>query len=822
MHVAGAQLSTARTGSTAKTSSRTLVLLASLASALVAVPEPGFAQVRREAADHAFATPHFRVPAGPLDQALAAFGAQSGFQLVYDSNLTAGRMSEGLAGVIPPEVAVQRLLAGTGLVAEETGPHSLTLRSAAGGDQGAMTLPPVAVEGRTSPSQAIVGNPPPVYAGGQVASGGQVGLLGNRSIMDTPFSQTNYTAQVLQDQQARTVTDALNNDPSARLSWNDMSYTTAPYIRGFPVSSWDFALNGLFGVIPGLAFSADSVERVEVLHGPSALLNGMPPFGSLGGIINIVPKRAADEPLTRLTATYGSDSQFGGQIDIGRRFGEQKEWGIRFNGTYRNGDTSTRNQSQELGDAVLGLDYRGDRVRFSLDLGYQNLDVQAPMRPTYLSPGVAVPKAPDAGANWFQPWTFAHTKDWYGALRGEYDLAENWTVFGAVGGRQDRSYLLSGFATINNVNGNLTDAPFNFPVYHDSDSQEVGLRGRFSTGPVDHQVALTADRIHDESGSLFPVVATIASNLYAPVVIPEPNYPRLDAPRLSAVDLTSVGFADTMSVLDERVQLVWGLRQQQISSRNFSSTTGAVTSKYDSDALSPAVGFVVKPLENVSLYASYIEGLQQGTVVGIGYANAGQVLPPFVSKQYEVGAKVDWGRLITTLSLFQITQPSGSANLATNLYSADGEQRNRGIELNSFGQLTDQVRILGGVTFLQGRLTSTANGTFNGNTAPGVPDVQMNVGTEWDTPFLPGLTLSGRAIYTSAQYYDNANTQQIPGWVRFDLGARYTFEVRGKSITVRGNVINVANSGYWAAANPTYGLSLGMPRTFLLSTSLDF
>ncbi|MBN8906655.1 MAG: TonB-dependent receptor, partial [Rhodospirillales bacterium] len=64
--------------------------------------------------------------------------------------------------------------------------------------------------------------------------------------------------------------------------------------------------------------------------------------------------------------------------------------------------------------------------------------------------------------------------------------------------------------------------------------------------------------------------------------------------------------------------------------------------------------------------------------------------------------------------------------------------------------------------------------------------------------------------------------QQIPGWVRFDLGARYTFEVRGKSITVRGNVINVANSGYWAAANPTYGLSLGMPRTFLLSTSLDF
>lgn len=145
-----------------------------------------------------------------------------------------------------------------------------------------------------------------------------------------------------------------------------------------------------------------------------------------------------------------------------------------------------------------------------------------------------------------------------------------------------------------------------------------------------------------------------------------------------------------------------------------------------------------------------------------------------------------------------------------------------GIELNAFGAVTDPIRVLGGVTFLQGRLISTAGGTNNGKTAPGVPDVQMNMGAEWETPYLHGLTLSGRAIYTSSQYYDNANTQQIPGWVRFDLGARYKFDVRGQPITIRGNVINVANTRYWAAANPTYGLALGTPRTFLVSTSIDF
>jgi iron complex outermembrane receptor protein len=795
-------------------------LLAGVAVAACCMLLPGVARPQPAPPPQQAAPLSFAIQAGSLDQALAAFGAQSGWQVLYDSALTAGHASTGLTGTMSPDAALQRLLAGSFLIAEQTGPRAVSLSRAVTESQGALALSPVEVQG--AGGQGIIGNPMPVYAGGQVAIGGQLGLLGNRTIMDTPFSQTSFTNKTLQDQQARNVTDVLANEPSVRAGWNDMSYTATPYIRGFAVSSWDFSLNGLFGVVPGLSFSADSAERVEVLHGPSALLNGMPPLGSVGGVINIVPKRAEDEPITRLTTTYASNTQFGTQVDIGRRFGENHEWGIRFNGTYRDGDTASQHQTQALGDAVLGLDYRGNRLRVSLDLGYQDQDTQSPLRPTYLAAGVKVPSAPKADANWFQPWSYAHVKDWYGALRAEYDLTDDWTLFGAVGGRQDRTYLLSGFATINNVNGNLTEAPYNFPVYHDSDSQETGLRGRFATGPVNHQLAITADRIHDELGSAFPVVATIASNLYHPTFIPEPYYAHLDAPRTSAVNLTSLGFADTMSVLDERVQLIWGLRQQQISSRNYSATTGAVTARYDKDALTPTVGIVVKPWQNVSLYASYIQGLQQGSVVGVAYANAGQVLPPFVSQQYEIGAKVDWGRVTTTLALFQITQPSGSANAATNIFSADGEQRNRGIELNSFGQLTDDVRILGGVTFLQGTLTQTANGSYNGNTAPGVPNVQMNIGAEWDTPFLHGLTLSGRTIYTSTQYYDNANTQQIPGWVRFDLGARYTFEVRGKPVTIRGNIFNVANTGYWAAANPTYGLSLGMPRTFLLSTSIDF
>jgi iron complex outermembrane receptor protein len=84
------------------------------------------------------------------------------------------------------------------------------------------------------------------------------------------------------------------------------------------------------------------------------------------------------------------------------------------------------------------------------------------------------------------------------------------------------------------------------------------------------------------------------------------------------------------------------------------------------------------------------------------------------------------------------------------------------------------------------------------------------------------LTLTGRVIYTSSQYYDQANTQKLPDWTRFDLGARYTFErENGKPVTIRADVLNVAGKDYWAQAS-NYGLALGTPRTFLLSATFDF
>ena len=76
-----------------------------------------------------------------------------------------------------------------------------------------------------------------------------------------------------------------------------------------------------------------------------------------------------------------------------------------------------------------------------------------------------------------------------------------------------------------------------------------------------------------------------------------------------------------------------------------------------------------------------------------------------------------------------------------------------------------------------------------------------------------------------AQYADAANTQEIPAWTRFDLGARYLTELDGHMLTLRANVLNVANKNYWASAGGYPGsnyLVLGAPRTFMLSASLEY
>lgn len=188
--------------------------------------------------------------------------------------------------------------------------------------------------------------------------------------------------------------------------------------------------------------------------------------------------------------------------------------------------------------------------------------------------------------------------------------------------------------------------------------------------------------------------------------------------------------------------------------------------------------------------------------------------------------KWDSGTFTHTLSLFDINKPftvtrNGVGNSLPRL-ELDGEQQNRGVEWNVFGQLGREVRVLGGAAYVRARQTRASTVATQGLDAPGTPRWTANLGAEWDTPWLPGLTLNARATHTGAQYLDATNTLRIPAWTRWDLGARYALNLAGHPATVRASVENLSDRHYWSGRFGEGFATLGAPRTFKLSMSMDF
>lgn len=701
------------------------------------------------------------------------------------------------------------------------------------------------------PSTGTLGAPPAPYAGGQVATGGSLGLLGNRGVMDTPFNQTNYTAELIQNQQARTIRDVLANDPSVRVIQAAGGGADSLFIRGFYYDSGDFALNGLYGIAPYYSTGANFIERVEVLKGPSALLNGMTvggagatSAGAVGGSVNLVTKHALDVDITQLTGIYISNSQFGEAIDISRRYGEHKEWGVRLNSTYRNGDTPWNRQTDEFGNVALGLDYRGENARVAVDIGYQADVLNPPLRFFTIAPTTTlIPPPPKAGTNFQVPWAFYEPTDFFSTVRGEVDVTDWMTAYAAFGYHDSNINYAYPSPILTNTApgaassppgrfqlGGLASNPFTGKETFETFAGEAGVRINADTGPINHAFNVgysINDRTYTQRILTPPGGGTIFWNLYTePNNIPRPNFTTLGANQTTGVSLWSVGVSDTMSFLNKRVQLTVGVRRQTAGSEVTNFLSPALSRpEQDASVWTPAYAIVVKPVENISLYANYIEGLQTPVVVSGAFSNVGTVFPPAKTKQAEAGVKIDTGRLTTTMSVFDISQPSIIAvpGVPQPSQQLNGEQRNRGVELNVFGEITPSIRLLGGVALIRGEQVRTPGGLTDGRTAIGVPAVNANIGVEWDTPFVRDLTLTGRVIYTSSQYVNVTNTLTLPEWTRVDLGARYVFTSpwNGKPIVIRASVENVFNEAYWASAYSGV-ITLAAPRTYLVSTTFNF
>ncbi len=559
----------------------------------------------------------------------------------------------------------------------------------------------------------------------------------------------------------------------------------------------------------------------------------------------MLPKRAPNEPLNRISVGTEHGQQGLVSADIARRFGEEKQFGVRVNTAYRDGGTAIDDEEAELALFSVGLDWRGDRARLSADIGNQDNQLDETRTNVTIVGVDRIPSAPDSDSNWSQSWSFSDEQDWFGTLRGEYDLTETTTAWAAYGARRTDEENSLGNIQVSDANTGQGNAfRFDNARKDEVDTGELGLRGSFNTGNVGHEWVMSASFFELDSKNAFGTGATFDTNLYNPFDIAQPpidfeSNASLEPRLTNSIQLQSYAIGDTLSFFDEKLLLTLGIRRQTIEVKNYDFVTGNKTIDSKKTENTPVVGMVYKLTPQLSVYGNYIESLRQGETAPLQFAgtdlvNGGETQSPFVAEQKEIGLKYDSDYLGWGLAYFTTDMPrsfTDTSDPANPVFEISGENNHQGIELTTFGLLTDDIKLLGGITWLDAKQDKTGTEDLDGNRVVGIPEYQANMSVEWEVPQVSGLALDSRVIYTGSNYADSANELNLPSWTRVDIGARYFMQVNGKDLTLRARVNNVFDRDFWASAggfvgaNGTVGtgqLVLGAPRTVTLSATMDF
>lgn len=367
--------------------------------------------------------------AQPLGTALNELARQAGLQLLVRRELVEGKQAPAVNGKLTARQALERLLTGSGLTATMEGASVVVNAAPAEDASPEATLPAVRVTAGAVQPDAL----PAPFAGKQVAKGAQLKMLGNANVMTAPFSIKSYTNELIQNQGARSVDDVVANDPSVRASLSPGFVLDQSSIRGFVIFAGAYSIDGLPGLVSYSRLPVQNFERVEIFKGPTSALGGASVSGtSVGGSINLVPKRASATPKAAVSVAASSDSMLETHVDLGHRFGERKEWGVRLNVLGEKGTLATGTKRENVAPQVA-LDYAGDRLRATLDAAVIDYKNRKPGLNHSLAAGQSVPRAPDGGRA-ASPDSAQQALDAHWAIAGvEFDFLPQLTGFAKYG-----------------------------------------------------------------------------------------------------------------------------------------------------------------------------------------------------------------------------------------------------------------------------------------------------------------------------------------------------------------------------------------------------
>jgi iron complex outermembrane receptor protein len=640
--------------------------------------------------------------------------------------------------------------------------------------------------------------------------------LGNKQSL--PMTKEVVSAGALQNAQEG-YSEAVKNQAGVAPSSSKGSPSDTISIRGInlnPISN--YRINGGLAVAGVMTVPTEDKERLETLKGANALMFGI---ASPAGIINLVTKRAGDRDVTAAQLSGTSFGQAYGSVDVGRRFGPDRQVGLRANLSAAHLENGVKDASGHGEFASLGADWNvNDRLSVQADLERYLKHTILQGAVSLLAPVngiVPVPAVPNPRNLLSGTWAEFDGATTNAQLRADFTVADRWKLIGEVGrSDSDRARFVTRigkYDPVTGANGTVTVSTQN--QRYVNKFGRVEMLGKFDTGPVTHD--LTVGISSSERDAYTPAQNSITlpqkQNIFDPVELPAPVPTRPStslAPQVSKD--TGLYTYDTIGI-GPKAKLLLGFRRTD--SRQ---DTGTQTN--EAKVNSPAGGFLYDLAPTTTVFASYMKGLEDGAIAPVNAANANEILAPGVSEQKEIGLRNSYFRgLSISASYFDISRVNAVIDPVTNIFSNNGRINYKGIESVVAYDIDRQWTLNAAGQWLKA-VQHSSDAKLDGLTPENTPKFIGNLFATHRPAWMPGLSLTAGASFVSWRFVNPQEQGTIPGYTLYTAGVAYATTIAAHKTSFQLNVDNLANKRYWNSAQQgTFGT--GMDRSVKVSAKVE-
>ncbi|RTQ36977.1 TonB-dependent siderophore receptor [Variovorax gossypii] len=657
--------------------------------------------------------------------------------------------------------------------------------------------------------------------------------FGDVPLRELPISATVIDSKQLQASGARRLADLTQFDSSVTDAYNSAGYWDYLTVRGFVLDNrFNYRREGL-PISAETSIPLDNKERVEILRGTSGIQAGT---SAPGGLVNYVVKRPTEQDLRAVRIETTSRGSLLGAIDLGGRFGENRQFGYRINVASENLKPLTHNLDGNRNLFSLAADWRITRDSV-LEFEIEQSRKTQPSQNGYSLLGSVLPAPVDPRINlnnqpWSQPSVF---KALTGTLRFSQALNADWRWSAQIGQQRlktdDRLAYAFGCGAEGNYDRYCSDGTFDVYDFRSENERRtqtagsINLKGNVTTGSVRHELGfgLMQSRVRNRfDNQAYNYAGT--GNIWGTAIVPPA--PDATTPQTNRDEKSTEFSVQDAIRWNDRFTTWLGARHTRLD-RSSIGNDGSNPTGYKQDVTTPwiAASYAIQP--GLMAYASWGRGVESQVVPNkiSQYSNAGQALPALRSRQWELGIKGGSDAFNWQLAWFDISRPMTNIDLCSGLCEVrnDGKAVHRGLEAGAQWN-QGPWRIGGSLTLIDAkRRGSTANPALNGESPTNVPKQVLRAQTAYRFASVPGLEVAGQLSYEGRRNVLPDGSVTLPSWTRVDAVLRYDTKLRGANASWTLSIDNLFDRRYWKESPYQFShvyLFPGAPRTLRLGLSV--